>query len=267
MCNQTEVWNYDKNGEVISDSDGIACTAMTYNVMGDCVREAFYGSNGQAISGPSGYAVREMIYDAAARIIQYNYYDKNGMSMSSESGWLASISQQWNDMGDLTEHITYDETGGYFLRENSVACIVYTYDSGENSIAKHYYDAQDQLISMSVMVAYVNKVEEGSQADLAGVQENDIILQQGDWSFFSYDGFDAVDFDELYYTIVESGGRSRNLCACKTNDYNNGVFVFQNYAFEADSIGFYVTSTWLDLEIVEQMQEQYLQWRGNVQVQ
>lgn len=264
--NQVEVWNYDKNGEVISDSDGITCTAKTYNVMGECVREVFYDSNGQATPGPSGYAVREMLYDAAARVIQYNYFDADGMPMTQESGWPASVSQQWNDRGYLAEEITYNETGEYFLRENSAVRIVYAYNSGGINTVQQHYDAQDQLVSASVMIAYVSGVMEGSRADLAGVQKNDIILQYDDWSFFSYDGFDDVHFDELNYSIIESADRSKNIQLCKASELNNGVIAFQKYAFEAGSVGIRVQSTWLDLGLAEQIREQYLQWRMETEI-
>lgn len=264
--NETEVWNYDKDGEVISDSDGIACTAKTYNVMGECVREVFYDGNGQAISGPSGYAVREMVYDAAARVIRYNYFDESGAPMTQESGWPASISQQWNDMNYLTEEIFYNETGELFLREDSVARIIYAYDSGGNITAEYHYDTKNQLISISVMVAYAREVMEGSQADLAGVQKNDIILQYDDWFFFNYDSYDVVDFNELMYTIVESGGWNRNICVCRIDDFDNGVFVFQDYAFEAGLSGLLIECTWLDSDVVEQMKEQYQQWRMETEI-
>lgn len=259
--NQVGVWYYDKNGEVLSDSGGIASTVKTYNVMGDCVREVFYDSNDQAISGSSGYAVCEMIYDAAGRVIQYNYFDKNGKPMSQESGCPASISYQWNDMGYLTEEIAYNETGEYFVREDSVVRIVNAYDPGGICTVQQHYDAQDQLIDTSVMIVYVSEVMEGSQAELAGVQENDIILQYDDWSLFSYESFDIVNFDELGYAITESGDRSKNVLVCKTNDFDNGVFAFQEYTFEAGLTGVFVGNTWLDLEVVEQMREQYQQWR------
>lgn len=259
--NRVEIWNYDKDGEVISDSDGIACTAMTYNVMGDCVREVFYDSNGQAAAGPSGYAVREIIYDAADRVIRYNFFDINGMPMSQESGCPASVSQQWSEMGYLKEVTAYNETEEYFLSENPVVRIVYTFGSGGKPVAELCYDAQDQLISASVQIAYVSEVVEGSQADLAGVQERDIILQFGDWSFFDYDSLDAVNFEELNYALAESDGRNTDVKLCKSKDFDNGVFAFQEYTFETGISGVTVECTWLDLEAIEHMQEQYLYWR------
>lgn len=264
--NQVEVWHYDENGEVLSDSNGIACTAKTYNVMGGCIREVFYDSNGQATSGPAGYAVQEMLYDAAARVIQYNYFDANGMPMTQESGCPASVSMQRNDMGYLTEEIAYNETGGYFLREDSVVRVVYAYDPGGINTVRQRYDAQNRLISTSVLIAYVSEVVEGSQSDLAGVQENDIILQYDNWSFFSYDSFDIVNFEELRYSIVESGDRDRNVWMCKVIDFNNEVFAFQEYTFEPGLTGILVQSTWLDLGMVEQMRERYLQWRMETEI-
>lgn len=263
--NQTEERIYNASGDPLLDSDGVAYTERTYDVMGNCIREVCRDSNGEAMMGADGYAAVEMRYDAAGHIVQYDYYDVSGAPMTQESGHSATKVQRWNAMGVLEEEIIYDEKGNYFESENQISRIYHTYRGGTHTTQK-CYNAQNELIYTFVIVACVGKVFEDSQADLAGVQENDLMLQYDSWDYFSYDGFESTDFEEMNGAINNSSNRSRTVRMCKANSVSeDGGFVFEEYTFETGLTGVTINNTWLEIEGLMEIREQYMQWLAEKQ--
>lgn len=261
--NQTEKWFYDSNGEVISDSDGIACTAKTYNVMGDSIYEVFCNDRGQAVAGSDGYAAREITYDAVGRAIQYNYYDENGEPMTQESGWRAYEYLILNDWGYIEEWILCNETGEYFRSEEFSPHVVYTYDQQGGANAVWYYNCDGQLIDANIKVAYIDAIEEDGPADLAGLQNFDIILQYGDWRFLSYDSDDNTDFSALEDIIYTLTDQRKTIWTCRINSDNEKDEVekveFQKCTLEAGLIGGMIQERWVDLKTVRLIWEQLKQ--------
>lgn len=261
--NQTEVWKYNKNDEVITDSDGIACTVRTYNVKGECIRETFCDSARQIIAGSAGYAVKEMTYDAVGRVIRYDCYDEKEEPMTQASGQAATFIQRYDDLGNLTESISYNESGEFFRYEDGTSRIVYFYDEKGLAAAKQYYDDRNRLKRTSVMTLCVEEVTEGSAADLAGVEEYDIIVQYDNWCFFDYDDFTETSFGELTSAMTASVDRSRTVRVCKRDSVSDdGEFVFQEYTLGAGSVGLSLRAAWFDEETMERMRSRYGSWAG-----
>lgn len=268
--NQTEVWKYNRDGKVITDADGIACTAKTYNVKGECVREVFYDSSRRIVSGSDGYAVKEMIYDPVGRVIRYDCYDEQERLLTQGSGYAATISSRYDAMGNVVENASYNEAGELFRYEDGVSRIVYFYDEKGLATAKQYYDEQNRLKRTSIMTMCVDHVTEGSSADLAGIQSGDIVLQYDGWNFFAYENFAERSFGELITAMTASAGRSRIVRVCREDSIakdagedsaaEDGEAVFGTYMMAGGSVGLDLQGVWLDEEAAERLQEQYERW-------
>lgn len=259
--NQTEVWYYDSAGEAISDSEGIACTMKTYDAMGNSVYEVFYDGNGQPISCSYGYTARRIIYDAAGRVIEYDYLDDKGMMVCQENGFPAYAVKTYNDYGYIEEESLYNEAGEYFESEEYASHTVSSYDRDGTLTVIQYYDSNAQLNHVKVNVAYITEIEKGSSADLAGLQEFDIILQYGDWNFFGYEDFADTDFSELVSTISELGNQEKTVVVCRTVEENaeDGIrrLEFQKCTFEAGLTGVLITDGTVPLDSIQRVREQY----------
>jgi YD repeat-containing protein len=76
------VSNYDPNGALCLDKQGVAVYNYTYDKWGNRLNESFYGIKNNPVANQRGYAKAIYTYDIHNHRIEATYYDVKGRPIS-----------------------------------------------------------------------------------------------------------------------------------------------------------------------------------------
>lgn len=261
----------------------VAQIKQVYDTFGNLIRKEYMDGNGNLQLNDSGYAVEVCEYSPEGYIISYKYYDENEKPILYNNQFFRCRMER-DIAGNITKKVFYDENEELLKEENGFSAyqlteynaqgkVVYEKWLNENKqpvtlqgwssmrnkynelgelTEKIYYDAEENLIYCYVPYAFVYEVHEGSQAQMLGIQQGDMIICWGNWCEFSEE--QQYHFNGLKNEIYRLRNLKKEILLYGIRN-SEGQFI----PIEADDglLGIGMKDGYIEKKIYEEIKEKY----------
>jgi hypothetical protein len=220
--NQIATAYFDEKGDPVRSNEGMARFTASYDDRGNRIAAAYFDEKGGPVRSNDGFARFRAGYDNRNNCVWIEYYDVDSKPCLSKYG-LAKGTTKFDDdshriqqalfdlsgkstvksydiRGNEIEETYLDERGRPSLNQNGIARWTAKYSESNDIIDKTYFD---QVGKPATVEVYLEKVEQGGEAQKAGLVAGDVLV--------SYDGKAIRNDAELTTWVKRPGNSPREL--------------------------------------------------------
>lgn len=251
----------DGEGNYRNNEDGYAVCRTPYDAAGNLICQEYYGEEGKPALFQGTVFRFEYTYNAAGEILEERRYGTDGQLIREDAGVPARIVYTYDARGNRTKEAFYSAGGN-----------LYDGGKGKHAIAELYYDelgrlqqtvlydSQGQQISQTELMVILYEVMKESQAQAAGLLDNDILIRLGDWNIFDFDSEDAL-FAALGEALTTWEGQEKPVHICRVGE--NQKLTFLEVTLPAGQMGTRLADKSFQSSLTARIREEYSRWLKN----
>jgi len=226
----TEILRKNKDGSHIADKKGKCCTRYVYGINALIVQESNYNINGVLANDSNGVAVIKLTVDNMGNITECRYYDHNLRPTKNKAQSYATCKMDYDHDGNVICGKLLDQNNQLVDTQNTLFPIIrMQYDSLGLPSAIDYYDKNEILRQCKTINAETGIIRE-CHYDSKGKIEAD--LDEG-YTFYCEKFDDYGNLIEEYYTdangnLTRLAKEGYAIIKKKYDNYNLVEFCFLN---------------------------------------